>query len=323
MNRQRDIAHHMSFEALRDSIAAQFEPEDARHIDRAYHVAAQLHEGQLRRSGDPVITHSLAVAGIVAGAEGSAQAVSAALLHDVVDDTPYSLPRLRREFGARVAEIVEGLLRRDAFHAPSADRDVVLLALADRLHNLRTARFLARTRQQRVARETLEHFVPLAKRNSLPRLGDQLADHAASLLGWAELRRRADSTGLRLLAAGAMLLPAEMRFRWFEEWLGELSALTGRGARVRFAAQTLRGVPALAVTLHRSRRPRPRRGAAAGSSGAGSVLLSVLSARAEMPAWLVVSVSVAGTAVTTAVLFAPTDVAAQRLISIIRAWRKP
>ena len=254
--RGSDPGRTASFEALRESVAAVYGPENVRLLERAYQTAARAHEGQRRRSGDPYITHPVIVAGIVADAGASAPAICAALLHDVVEDTPYAPARLRREFGSRVADLVDGLHRRDALQDPAADPEVVLLTLADRLHNLRTIRFLGRARQQQVARETLERFVPLADRIALPGLRTELADRAAATLGWPELRRRAASCGPRLLATGAMLLPAQARLRWFEEWLGEFSVLPSRRARARFALQTLRGVPWLAITLHRRYRPQ-------------------------------------------------------------------
>lgn len=311
-----------SFDALRDAAAVLYTPADLRLMERAYATAARAHEGQRRRSGAPYITHPLIVAGIVVDSDASAEAVCAALLHDVVDDTPYILSRLRREFGTRIAALVEGLHQRDALRESNSDPEVALLTLADRLHNLRTLAFLNRAKQRRVARETLDVYVPLADRMGLPGIRRELADLAGSTLGWSELRRRADSSGKRLLAAGAMLLPGDVRFRWFDEWVGELGVLPTGWARARFAAQTLRAIPSLAVTL---RRPRRRalvdRGGTEASRGSSSVLLSLFSARAEMPAWLVVAIPLTCMAVVTAVIFAPTGTAARRLSRLISAWR--
>ena len=150
---------------------------DTRPIERAYTVAARLHAGQRRMSGDPYITHPIAVAAIVAEIGMSAETVCAALLHDTVEDTNYSLACLREEFGDVVAHLVEGVTKLDKIKirsgadvqvvpqrekvlAIASDPRILVLKLADRLHNLRTIGFLPPTRQALKARETLRGFRP-------------------------------------------------------------------------------------------------------------------------------------------------------------------
>jgi hypothetical protein len=145
-------------------------------IGRAYDVAAQCHQGQKRRSGDPYITHPVAVATILAGL-GTAddQMLCAAILHDTVEDTPYTMPELRRDFGTSVAAMVAGLMALDRLDRAqrykvaqtlstigSADTRVVALKLADRLHNMQTLQFLPQAKQLRKARQVLDIFLPVA-----------------------------------------------------------------------------------------------------------------------------------------------------------------
>ena len=157
---------------------------DAELMERACDVAARCHEGQLRRSGDPYITHPVAVATILAGlddiAELDDQTLCAAVLHDTVEDTPYTMAALRREFGARTAAIVaevtalDRLGRRPARNPAqmlttitSADTRVVAVKLADRLHNMQTLQFMPQATQLRKAREVLDTFLPVAQQLSM------------------------------------------------------------------------------------------------------------------------------------------------------------
>ncbi len=150
---------------------------DAELIGRACDVAARCHQGQMRRSGDPYITHPVAVATILAGLDEAGevddQVLCAAILHDTVQDTPYTLDALRREFGGGIAAMVAGhmtldrLGRRSGRKAAqvmaairSADTRVVAMKMADRLHNMQTLQFLPQAKQLRKAREVLDTFLP-------------------------------------------------------------------------------------------------------------------------------------------------------------------
>jgi GTP pyrophosphokinase len=152
---------------------------DIRLIERAYEMAAYWHAGQQRKSGDPYITHPLAVATILAELAADHETICAALLHDTVEDTAYTLAEISRDFGGDVAMLVDGVTKlekvkygeaaaaetvRKMVVAMSRDFRVLVIKLADRLHNMRTVRYLPREKQERKARETLEIFAPLAHR---------------------------------------------------------------------------------------------------------------------------------------------------------------
>ena len=249
-------------------VVAQARPgADAGLIRRGYEVAARWHQGQLRKSGEPYITHPLAVATIVAEIGADDQTLCAALLHDTLEGTSYTLAALRAEFGPEIAGLVAGAMDADAVTgqetapapagpagpAPvSSDARILVIKLADRLHNMRTVRHLPAAAQAQKSRQTLEILVPIARRLHLDTIRSELENLAADTLN-----RHGPSTATassRLLAAAAALLPAATRARWCEEWLGELSVLPTRRARVSFAAQTLLGVGRLAAALHRPAR---------------------------------------------------------------------
>ena len=170
---------------------------DADAITRAYAVAEQMHEGQLRRSGDPYITHPLAVATILAELGMPAPVLIAALLHDTVEDTPYTLEQLRDDFGEEVVRLVDGVTKLDKVKygesaqsetirkmvvAMSKDIRVLVIKLADRLHNMRTLRYLRQDKQERIATETLEIFAPLAHRLGMNTIKWELEDLAFGTL---------------------------------------------------------------------------------------------------------------------------------------------
>jgi GTP diphosphokinase / guanosine-3',5'-bis(diphosphate) 3'-diphosphatase len=170
---------------------------DIRLIERAYEVAAHWHAGQKRKSGDPYITHPLAVATILAELGMNTETISAALLHDTVEDTAYTLDELRRNFGEDVAALVDGVTKLDRVKygesaeaetvrkmvvAMSRDIRVLVIKLADRLHNMRTLRYLPRDKQERKARETLEIFAPLAHRLGMNKIKWELEDLAFATL---------------------------------------------------------------------------------------------------------------------------------------------
>jgi GTP pyrophosphokinase len=164
---------------------------DVRKLQRGYEVAEQCHRGQLRKSGDPYITHPLAVATILAELGMDTTTLIAALLHDTVEDTGYTDADVAKEFGAEVAHLVDGVTKLDKVKfgeaaeaetirkmivAMSRDPRVLVIKLADRLHNMRTLRFLPPAKQERKARETLEVLAPLAHRLGMNTLKWELED---------------------------------------------------------------------------------------------------------------------------------------------------
>jgi GTP diphosphokinase / guanosine-3',5'-bis(diphosphate) 3'-diphosphatase len=166
-------------------------------LQRAYDVAEAKHEGQKRKSGDPYITHPLAVATILAELGMDTTTLVAALLHDTVEDTDYSLDRLRAEFGEEVAHLVDGVTKLDKVELGTAaeaetirkmivamarDPRVLVIKLSDRLHNMRTMRFLPPEKQAKKARETLEVLAPLAHRLGMATVKWELEDRSFAIL---------------------------------------------------------------------------------------------------------------------------------------------
>jgi (p)ppGpp synthase/HD superfamily hydrolase len=240
-------------------IAGRYPETEARLVERAYVFAAFWHRGQTRRSGDPYISHPIEVGATLARLGLDAQLVCAGLLHDVVEDTGCPPHQLRTEFGDEISALVQGLLalERDGGSWESAERRVLILKLADRLHNMRTIRFVPQGRQERISRETLEVLVPLAGRLGLDTVKTQLeALSLATLYPDRFTVHNGPVNGLRVsrrvLAISAVLLPADARARWLEEWTAELHALPGCRARARFTVQIVTGMARLAVVLRQA-----------------------------------------------------------------------
>ncbi len=162
-------------------------------VRRAYEIAAERHRDQLRRSGDPYLTHLLEVAHILADMRMDATTLSAALLHDVIEDTEFPVSRIQERFGEETARLVEGVTKIGRLNmlAPEArqaenvrkmvlamvhDVRVVVVKLADRLHNMRTIEYLEPDKQQRIARETLEIYSPIAHRLGMGLIRNELED---------------------------------------------------------------------------------------------------------------------------------------------------
>jgi GTP pyrophosphokinase len=170
---------------------------DSRLLQRGYDVAELCHRGQLRKSGDPYITHPLAVATILAELGMDTTTLVAALLHDTVEDTGKTLDDITAEFGTEVAHLVDGVTKLDKVKygdaaesetirkmvvAMARDPRVLVIKLADRLHNMRTLRFLPPAKQERKARETLEVLAPLAHRLGMNTVKWELEDLAFATL---------------------------------------------------------------------------------------------------------------------------------------------
>src|ERR1700676_3880302 len=170
-------------------------PEEPWMVRRAYEIATERHHDQLRSSGEPYLSHLLEVAHILADMRLDATTLTAALLHDAIEDTEYPLSRIEERFGAEVAHLVEGVTKigRLKMMAPEArqaenvrkmllamvnDVRVVLVKLADRLHNMRTLEFLEPVKQQRISRETLDIYAPIALRLGMGVVRGELEDLA-------------------------------------------------------------------------------------------------------------------------------------------------
>ncbi|TXS45943.1 bifunctional (p)ppGpp synthetase/guanosine-3',5'-bis(diphosphate) 3'-pyrophosphohydrolase [Streptomyces sp. uw30] len=175
----------------------KIETATLRQIEKAYQVAERWHRGQKRKSGDPYITHPLAVTTILAELGMDPATLMAGLLHDTVEDTEYGLDQLRRDFGDSVALLVDGVTKLDKVKfgeaaqaetvrkmvvAMAKDPRVLVIKLADRLHNMRTMRYLKREKQEKKARETLEIYAPLAHRLGMNTIKWELEDLAFAIL---------------------------------------------------------------------------------------------------------------------------------------------
>jgi guanosine-3',5'-bis(diphosphate) 3'-pyrophosphohydrolase len=170
---------------------------DTAVIERAYATAEQAHRGQKRKSGEPYITHPVAVSQILAELGIGPRGIAAALLHDTVEDTPYTLDELRADFGDEVALLVDGVTKLDKLKygdsaqaetvrkmviAMSKDLRVLIIKLADRLHNARTWGFVPAESAQRKAKETLEIYAPLAHRLGIQTIKLELEDLSFAVL---------------------------------------------------------------------------------------------------------------------------------------------
>ncbi|MFZ2015323.1 MAG: bifunctional (p)ppGpp synthetase/guanosine-3',5'-bis(diphosphate) 3'-pyrophosphohydrolase [Nocardioides sp.] len=193
----RNQAEYPELEPLFRAVRANHPKADLALIERAYRIAEELHAGQTRKSGDPYITHPLAVATILADIGMTEPTLVAALLHDTVEDTPYTLEQVRADFGDEVAVLVDGVTKLDKVQygdsaqaetirkmivAMARDIRVLVIKLADRLHNMRTVRYVKQSTQERQATESLDVYAPLAHRLGMNTIKWELEDLAFATL---------------------------------------------------------------------------------------------------------------------------------------------
>ncbi|MNS13336.1 GTP pyrophosphokinase [compost metagenome] len=189
----------MGIERLLEKASAYINEQDMICIREAYDFAEQAHHGQVRKSGEPYILHPLAVAEIVVGMQMDSLSIIAALLHDVVEDTTVSLKEIKEKFGSDCAMLVDGLTKlerirfqskeeqqnenyRKMFIAMAQDIRVIVIKLADRLHNMRTLKYQSEESQRRIAYETLEIFCPIAHRLGISAIKWEMEDIALRYL---------------------------------------------------------------------------------------------------------------------------------------------
>jgi len=189
----------MGMELLLEKASTYMKEQDLQKIRDAYEFAEEAHRGQVRKSGEPYILHPVAVAEICMGMQMDVVTVMAALLHDVVEDTKVTLDDLRERFGETLAGLVDGLTKleriqfqskeeqqnenyRKMFVAMANDIRVILIKLADRLHNMRTLKFQSEESQRRIAQETLDIFCPIAHRLGISSIKWEMEDIALRFL---------------------------------------------------------------------------------------------------------------------------------------------
>src|ERR1700761_3378224 len=188
--RRHDV---VSIAKLTSMLSAYLSPDEIKEVKAAFHFGDEAHLGQYRQSGEPYITHPVAAAETCAAWKLDAQSIMAALLHDVMEDQGVTKTELAERFGAKVAELVDGLSKLDKMEfrsreeaqaenfrkmllAMARDVRVILVKLADRLHNMRTLDAVPPAKRQRIARETLEIYAPIANRLGLNSIYQELED---------------------------------------------------------------------------------------------------------------------------------------------------
>ncbi|HYO86611.1 MAG TPA: bifunctional (p)ppGpp synthetase/guanosine-3',5'-bis(diphosphate) 3'-pyrophosphohydrolase [Dermatophilaceae bacterium] len=233
-----------TLEPLLRIVRATHPKEDLSLIERAYEVAETAHKGQLRKSGDPYITHPLTVTTILAELGMTPATLAAALLHDTVEDTEYTLVQLRRDFGDEIAMLVDAVTKLDRVTygdaaqaetvrkmviAMAKDIRVLVIKLADRLHNARTWRYVSQASAERGAQQTLEIYAPLAHRLGMNTIKWELED-----LSFATLYPKVYDEIVRMVAERA---PAR------EEYLTTVRAIVGDDLREARINATVTGRP--------------------------------------------------------------------------------
>ncbi len=195
----RDAASVIDVEELIELVRNYNPSCDAELIERAYHYARRMHEGQFRHSGEPYFTHPVAVAGILTEMRLDDATIVTAILHDTIEDTKSTYTEIRENFGEEIAELVDGVTKltnlqlssseakqaenfRKLLIAMSKDLRVILVKLADRLHNMRTIRSMRPDKQSQKARETMDIYAPLAGRMGMQWMRDELEDLAFRVL---------------------------------------------------------------------------------------------------------------------------------------------
>ena len=237
------------FEALLRHVQANRPSEDVSLIRKAWEFCVKHHEGQMRASGEPYIIHPLEVAEVLAEMKMDATAIAAGLLHDSVEDTPATNEEIAAEFGPQVAHIVEGVTKIDKIQfanredpqaenvrkmllAMVTDVRVVLIKLADRLHNMRTLEHLSPDRRESIARETQDIYAPLAHRLGMGKVRGELEDLAFRYTDPVSYEKVAE-------AVEARRVEGEQFLRGVEDTLNEQLRENGIQARVEWRIKRL------------------------------------------------------------------------------------
>ncbi|WP_374019639.1 bifunctional (p)ppGpp synthetase/guanosine-3',5'-bis(diphosphate) 3'-pyrophosphohydrolase [Paenibacillus thiaminolyticus] len=235
----------MGIEQLLEKASAYMKDSDLDRVREAYLFAEQAHSGQVRKSGEPYILHPLAVADIVVGMQMDPTSVVAALLHDVVEDTSVSLEEVRTKFGNTCAMLVDGLTKleriqfrskeeqqnenyRKMFVAMANDIRVIVIKLADRLHNMRTLKYQSEESQRRIAYETLEIFSPIAHRLGISAIKWEMEDIALRYLNPQQYYRIANLMHKKRAEREEYIAGVIARIQEKLEEMGIIADLSGR-----------------------------------------------------------------------------------------------
>ncbi|HEY3231288.1 MAG TPA: bifunctional (p)ppGpp synthetase/guanosine-3',5'-bis(diphosphate) 3'-pyrophosphohydrolase [Roseiflexaceae bacterium] len=223
--------------------------DNAALIRNAYAVAREAHEGQTRDSGEPYIDHPVAVTEILLDLRLDAASIAAALLHDVVEDTSVTIEQVEQCFGREIAHLVDGVTKltaleaqtkeeaqagtyRKMFIAMADDPRVVLVKLADRLHNMRTIDSLSPARQQRIARETLEIYAPLSHRLGIWQIKWDLEDRAFAILNPEKYKEIAHQLAMRRIEREKLVQRVSTRLHQALDKEGIKADITGRSKHI-------------------------------------------------------------------------------------------
>lgn len=235
----------MGIERLLEKASVYIRESDLPRIREAYEFADKAHSGQVRKSGEPYILHPLAVADIVVGMQMDTMSIEAALLHDVVEDTTVSLDEIREHFGETCAMLVDGLTKlerikfrskeeqqnenyRKMFIAMAQDIRVIVIKLADRLHNMRTLKHQSEEGQRRIAYETLEIFCPVADRLGISAIKWEMEDIALRYLNPQQYYRIANLMHKKRAEREQFISDVIGRIREKLEEMGVEADLSGR-----------------------------------------------------------------------------------------------
>src|SRR5215467_6814678 len=241
------------FEEILDKVQAYNPQTDEDLLRRAYVSSAREHKGQVRRSGQPYLIHPLNVASILADLKADDMAIVVGLLHDVLEDTLTTKESIAKQFGVRVADMVDGLTKISKFSYVSREEEqaetfrkmilamvsdlrVVLVKLADRLHNMRTLRFLPEARQIEISRETMDIYAPIANRLGMGLVKGELEDLAFLYLEaqeYARIQREVEKS-----LEGSEQIRTELEKRLNEA--GIAAEVTGRRKHIYSIASKIR-----------------------------------------------------------------------------------
>ncbi len=233
------------YEELKKLIADNFNDEQKNQIDKAYKLAAKAHDGQLRKSGQPYIIHPISVAVILAQMGMDSSSLVAALLHDVVEDTDVTNEDIYKIFGKEVSALVDGVTKlgkvtisnreeqqaenvRKMLIAMSQDIRVIIIKLADRLHNMRTLEFMREQKRRDIAKETLEIYAPIAHRLGIRPIKVELEDLAISHLDSVGYKEIEDNLTNQLTERNEFLQDVRQRIEERVASIGVKAKVDGR-----------------------------------------------------------------------------------------------